>query len=199
MIREDMFRRNSGRQDTGRHGGPLLTDTGGIAAMEFALVFPVLFLLLLGVVEMGFVMMIDASLERAVRDASRYGITGATPDGATRAERIREMVEERVARWLDNPNQITLDTRVYGAFDNIGEPEPFTDLNDNGTRDAGEPYDDLNGDGVWNSDMGAAGEGGREEIVVYTVEFSRPTVTGILSLAGIDRYDFSRRVVVQNE
>ncbi|KJS36043.1 MAG: hypothetical protein VR70_14590 [Rhodospirillaceae bacterium BRH_c57] len=189
-----------------RRGAHMLTDTrgilantGGIAAMEFAMVFPVLFLLLLGVVEMGFVMMIDASLERAVRDASRYGITGAAPDGATRTERIREMVEERVARWLDNPSQITLDTRVYGAFDNIGEPEPFTDLNDNGTRDAGEPYDDLNGDGVWNSDMGAAGEGGREEIVVYTVEFNRPTVTGILSLVGIDRYDFSRRVVVQNE
>src|SRR5205807_6970755 len=31
--------------------------------------------------------------------------------------------------------------------------EPFTDTNSNGTRDAGEPFQDLNGDGVWNTNI----------------------------------------------
>jgi len=47
--------------------------------------------------------------------------------------------------------------------------------------------------------MGLSGAGGREAIVLYEVRFSRPPVAGVLTWAGIDRLDFARRLVVQNE
>lgn len=174
-------------------------DDRGVSALEFAMLFPILLLLLLGTVEIAFIMMIDASLELAVRNASRYGMISPTSETASRDERIRTIVEDWLGRWLSDPAQITIDVRTYSAFDNIGEPEPFADDNGNGTWDAGEDYEDLNDDGRWNADMGTAGAGGREEIVLYDISFSRPTITGILTLAGIDRYEFGRRIVVQNE
>lgn len=174
-------------------------DQRGVSALEFAMLFPLLLLLILGTVEIAFVMMIDASLELAVRDASRYGMISPATAAETRDQRIRDIVENWLGRWLSDPQDIAIDVRTYAAFDNIGEPEPFADDNGNGTWDAGEDYQDLNDDGVWNADMGTAGAGGREEIVLYDVSFTRPTVTGILTMVGIDAYRFDRRIVIQNE
>ena len=42
-------------------------------------------------------------------------------------------------------------TRTQGG--NGNGFEPFTDTNDNGTRDASEPFEDLNANGVWDSNI----------------------------------------------
>ncbi|MEY2545989.1 MAG: hypothetical protein QOG48_1106, partial [Verrucomicrobiota bacterium] len=44
-----------------------------------------------------------------------------------------------------------MNTRTQGG--NGAGFEPFVDTNANGTRDAGETFTDLNGDGVWNSNI----------------------------------------------
>lgn len=178
--------------------GPL-RDTRGTAALEFAILAPLIITLLLGIMELGFVAMVDASLEMAIRQAARYGMVTPDADSKPRNDRIREIVESWVGRWLARPDDIDIRILSYPAFDNIGEPEPFQDDNDNGTWDPGEAYKDLNEDGTWNADMGTAGAGGREEIVLYEIAFARPTLTGIPILAGIDQWRFSRRTAVQNE
>ena len=74
-------------------------------------------------------------------------------------------------------DRTTIRTLVYSSFDQIGQPEPFTDGNGNGAHDAGEAFNDVNGNGEWDDDMGAAGLGGPGDIVLYDIEYETGAVT----------------------
>lgn len=51
----------------------------GAAAIEFALVLPVLLLLLFGIIEFGLLLFNKAVLTNAAREGARFGIVSATP------------------------------------------------------------------------------------------------------------------------
>lgn len=181
-----------------RQGGwrRLWGDRRGVAGLEFALILPVLLLLTAGAIEAGLMLLTDATMEIAVRMATRYGITGA--GGNTRDANITAKVGEMMARWKGS-GSLTVVMKAYPSFDNIGKPEPFTDANANGAFDAGEQYQDINKNGRWDADMAAAGAGGSGDVVIYTVTLTRPGFTGVLGLAGINTLTFSRQVAVENE
>lgn len=172
-------------------------DRRGVAVIELALILPVLLLLSFGTIEAGLMLMTDASLEIAVRVATRYGITGA--GGATRDANIATKVGEVMDRWKGSRGTLTVATKAYPSFDNIGKPEPFTDANGNKVYDAGEDYQDVNKNGKWDADMAASGAGGSGDVVLYTVTLTRPGFSGVLALVGIDTLTFSRQAAVENE
>jgi len=158
----------------------LLIDRTGSPAIEFALAFPVVIGLSLGILEVSYVAFADATLEGAVRDASRRGVTGFTPDPdepqQSREEYVRGRIEDLMAKFpVEGP--IEIDTRVYESFGDIGEPEPFSDVNGNGSYDAGESFDDINGNGQWDADMGEAGLGGAGAVVVYSARVNLRMLT----------------------
>lgn len=171
----------------------------GTSALEFALLAPVVLLLTLGTLDLGFIAMVDASLEMAVREASRYGIVSTDDEDETRDTKIRETVENWMSRWETDESVLDISSLTYTSFDNVGEPEPYSDANGNGTYDSGEDYTDVNGNGTWDDDMGTASFGGSEDIVLYEVDFTRKPLTGITSMIGLDSLHFSRRIIVQNE
>jgi Flp pilus assembly protein TadG len=176
----------------------LLADRRGmVLTVEVAMLLPMLLLLTAGAIEAGLMLMTDASLEMAVRMASRYGITGA--GGADRETTIRKIILAGVGRWMGDKGTLTLDMKVYTSFDNIGKPEPFVDANNNGTWDEGETYTDSNKNGHWDPDMGIAGAGGAGDVMLYSVTISRPGFSGVLGIAGITQLTFSRQMAVQNE
>ncbi len=148
----------------------LLQDRRGVSAVEFALVAPTLVLLLLGILEFGLFMAAEVTLSSAVAEVARFGITGQQAPDTTREELIRERVEEAAAGLFD-PALLEFDTLVYPDFSSVGRPEPFVDDNGNGVRDAGETYDDVNGNGQWDADMGLPGAGGPDEVVLYRVRY----------------------------
>ncbi|MFQ5346270.1 MAG: TadE/TadG family type IV pilus assembly protein [Rhodothalassiaceae bacterium] len=138
----------------------------GSAAIEFALAFPVILGLTMGIVEIAHIAFAENTLEGAVREASRHGVTGYVPQGGTREAYVRSQVTDRMAYFgVDGP--VEIDTRVYDSFGDIGKPEPYSDNNANGSYDAGECFTDINQNGRWDPDMGAAGLGGSGAIVVY--------------------------------
>jgi len=177
--------------------GRLWGNRRGSISLELALVLPVLLLLTAGVIEAGLMLMTDATLELAVRTAARYGITGA--GGATRDEKIRSKITEMMNRWKGRNGTLVVEFKAYPSFDNVGKPEPFVDANDNKVYDPGEIYTDVNKNGQWDPDMGAATAGGAGDIVIYRVHLERPGFTGVLALAGINTLTFSRQVAVENE
>ena len=143
----------------------------GLTAMEFGLAAPVVFMTVAGLFELALVMFVSTLPEGALREASRFSITGFIPPGQTREERILEILEDHTIGLIDM-DAATVDYKVYPTFDDIGKPEPFTDnAPANGTYDAGEAFQDINGNGQWDSDMGAAGLGGPGDIVLYTIEY----------------------------
>lgn len=151
----------------------------GATAVEFALVLPVLLLATVGTIEMAIVLFIGSSMEAAVIEASRFGITGGEDAALTREERVLDIVAERTYGLLDM-TKVELDTLVYDSFEDIGKPEPFVDGNGNGVRDAGEAFTDINGNAQWDADMGAAGLGGPDAIVVYRLSYDWGVVTPMI-------------------
>ena len=116
-------------------GGRPWRDRRGMATTELALVLPLLLLLSAGTIEAGLMLMVDASLELGMRRAIRFGMTNQ--GGGTREDNIRAMLTEVMKTWKGD-GTIDLTFRAYSSLDNVGRPEPFTDVNGNGTCDAGE-------------------------------------------------------------
>ncbi len=172
----------------------------GSALTEFAIAAPLVVMAMIGIVEFSMILFVNSLLEGGLREASRFGLTGFEPGGLTRQERILQIVEEHTHGLVDD-SAAHLDTLVYPSFDSIGKPEPYTDENGNGQHDEGEPYMDVNGNNQWDADMGAAGLGGPEDIVLYTVEYDWPLLTGLLGdfIGENGTFPLRASVVVRNE
>ena len=171
-------------------------DARGDAAVQFALLAPALLLLVVGTFEFAVTLFVGGALESAVLAASRFGVTGFAQEGVTREERIRQIIDERTLGFVDM-DEARINTLIYGSFDDIGQPEPFTDGNGNGTPDPGE-YADVNGNGQWDDDMGRAGLGGPDDIVLYEIEYETTGITGLMRPI-LGRITHRAAVAVRNE
>ena len=178
-----------------------LRSRRGVAGLEFAFAAPALVLATVGVVELGSMMFVSSLVEGGLREAARFGITGYAPNGVSREDRIRQIIEENTIGLVDM-DTATIATQVYPSFGQVGQPEPFEDsVPANGAYDPGESYQDINGNGQWDADMGASGAGGPGDVVLYTVEVDWPALTPmfepIFGLTGKIRMRAS--VAVRNE
>lgn len=160
----------------------LRRDQSGGAMVEAALGLPILLTAMVGVFEIANFYFVSASVENAVLHASRFGITGGAEDGVTREDQVREIIEEQTFGMVDM-DTVEIETLVYQQFGDIGEPEPFTDDNDNDIYDEGEDYSDVNGNGQWDDDMAIAGLGGAGDIVLYRVNYEANSLTGFMDWA----------------
>ena len=145
-------------------------DQSGSAAVQFALILPLLLVLVIGSFEYAVVMFVSGMLESAVLTASRYGSTGFEEGGGSRIDRIRAMITDRTL-GLVNGDTADIDTYVFPNFNSIVAPEPYTDQNGNGKWDNGEPYVDLNGNGSRDTGSGTPGPGAACEVVLYVVSY----------------------------
>lgn len=176
-------------------------DQRGVTAVEFAMISPVLFLVLIGTVESCLVMFAQHLLESAAYSASRLGKTGFTATSQTQQQTILDAVNNRVDPILDT-NRLSMTTMAYRDYTRISQPEPFVDANGNGQRDNGENYVDVNGNGSWDTDQGTAGPGLGQEVVVYTISYPWELFTPMMAqLMGNTQGDIilTARVVVRNE
>lgn len=168
----------------------------GVVALEFALVLPMLVLLAAGTIEAGVMLMADASLELAVRNAMR---AGGIDESGQRDAVVAARIDSLMDMWKGQDGKITIEAKALTSVENQDRPEPFTDSNGNGVHDSGEQYTDVNDNGVWDSDMGSSAAGGTGDIVVYTVTMTRPGFSGVLQLAGISTLTFVRQMALAND
>lgn len=175
----------------------LIYNTRGASTLEFGILAVPFTMLIVGFFEIAIIGFLSAAMEGAALEASRFGTTGGQPEGVSRSEQVRSIIVERTLGLL-NPQKLEIDTLVYDSFGDIGEPEPFTDNNGNGSYDDGEPYSDVNGNGQWDDDMGAAGLGGPDAVVVYHVTYPWPAMTPLMRPM-IGEVTLSASVPVRNE
>jgi len=184
--------------------GVLHRDERGSPVVEFAIAGPLFFLLVLAIVEFGLVMFVTVLLESSLRDASRYGLTGQLPDGAsTMGEReayIRKLVEDRTLGLVDFDKAV-LEIRSYPTFDDVGQGESFVDGNANGKYDSGETFKDCNANGKRDEDRGSAGPGESGSVVLYRVRYDWPLITPMVGkVIGKDgKFPLAASVAVRNE
>lgn len=172
----------------------------GIAALEFAIISPVLMLLVMGTMEVALILTAQVLMESATYSASRVGKTGQVATDSTREATIKNEIA-RIGGLLMEPSKIVVTSTYYNNFDEIEKPEPFEDNNSNGKRDNGEPFTDWNGNGKYDLVSGDAGYGAREKVVVYTSSYDWTLFTPLISrFLGTDgKMTISARAVVRNE
>jgi hypothetical protein len=181
------------------HRKNISSDQSGIAALEFALIAPVFFIMMMGIIEFSLIMFTLATMESATNITSRLGKTGYTALGSTREEQIVQNVKDKTAGLLD-PNQIAIDSKSYSNFNNIGQPEPC--ISPPTTPCPGTPgvhFSDVNGNGTWDADMGKAGLGGAGDVVVYTVSYPWTVQTPFVNQVIGSIFTITVRSVVRNE
>ena len=93
-------------------------DEKGAAAVEFALVLPLLVMLLVGMLEFGLVLWRQEMMTNATREAARAGIVAGTPR-LTQAE-IQAILEANLNRAGIDPATTTI--TITGAQGNSGDP-----------------------------------------------------------------------------
>lgn len=177
----------------------LTRNDRGATAVEFGLIAPAFFVVAWATVELGLVLLASSLLEGSVREAARAGLTGYTPSGVDRTLYIRNIVKNYTIGLIDM-SKLQITTLVYSSFANVGQPEPFTDTNHNGTHDGGEAFVDVNGNGQWDADMGVAGLGGPGDIVLYTLSYDWDFMAGFAeSIFGIPTIHLKASVAIRNE
>lgn len=159
----------------------LAGDTRGATLVEFAMIAPVLLMLLLGMFEMGYNYYMQSQLQGAVQKAARdstvqaaSGDTGAIDDHV--AEAVHAIVPDAT---------MTFSRRAYSSFNDVHRAEDFTDIDNDGTCNDGEPFEDANDNGQWDEDRGIGGGGGARDAVLYIVQVSYPRAFAAAQVVGL--------------
>ena len=134
----------------------------GVAILEFALTAPVFFLLLIGLFDFAWEMYANQVLQGAVAKSAR---SATLESNASDQTALDNEVRKRV-QVIFKESTVTFTRKSYESFDEIGDPEPYTDKNKNGKYDAGECFEDMNGNSTWDPDRGKNGNGGDRKSVV---------------------------------
>lgn len=101
-----------------KHGW--LRDREGITSVEFALISPVLFLLLMGIIEIGLIMYTFTVMEGVTNFGARIGKTGFTPEGTDRADYLRTNILARLNTTLIDPHKIQIRVTRTSTWDDAG-------------------------------------------------------------------------------
>jgi len=112
-----------------------LIDSQGNTALEMAIVGPVFFLLLLGIFEVGMIMLIKTSMELAILETVRFGRTGSTVSGQTPSQTAIGLATTYSFGLID-PSKMRLTVTTYPSY---GAIPNFSALPDNGSQDFGAP------------------------------------------------------------
>ena len=150
---------------------PLLTERvfseeKGATLMEFGIVSVVFITMLLGMMDIGQMAYTQAVLNGAAQSVSReVALENGDPD-------LSDAELTRLVRRVAPGATITPERKSYFDFDDIERAEQFNDADGDGFCNNDENFVDENGNGQWDEDVGVNGNGGANDVVVYTVTAS---------------------------
>lgn len=156
-------------------------DEAGATLVEFALLAPVLLTLLLGLFDMGFNLYTKTQLEGAIQEAARE----STIEGAASRQSAIDNSVTAAVHIISPGATVTFDRRAFQNFSDVSRPEDYTDVNGDNTCNDGEPYEDANGNGAWDTDSGTTGFGGARDAVLLTVTVTFPRAMPVAKLIGL--------------
>lgn len=162
----------------------LRSDARGATIVEFAMVAPVMCLLLLGAFDVSHTLYMRGVLQGIVQKTARDA-TIETTNAAVTTKTLDDRVRAQVAAMY-NTADVNITRRFYRTFAEAAaaRAEKYTDTNGNGICDNNEPYEDSNGNSVWDSDGGNEGQGGAKDATLYTVTVTYPDLMPVSKLIG---------------
>lgn len=159
----------------------LRRDQRGMAIVEFAFVAPTFLVLMMAAFDLGHrtyaINVLEGEVQKAGRDATLEG-------GGTSATYLDDRVRAQAGKVVGSGGNWSFERKYYPSFTRAGQQENFTDGNSNGQRDAGECFQDENGNGTWDANSGRSGQGGADDIVVYTASVTYQRLFPMYGLLG---------------
>lgn len=137
---------------------PLLRHEAGATLIEFAFVFPILILLIMGAFEFFFVMFLRGGVETTLHETARRAMTGALygQEGA-RDELLLAELKRRLDLVLLGDQEYELKTDVYDAFQSVSSG---------------------------SSQTATPSFGGSSQIIRYTIRYAYTYQTPLAALVG---------------
>ena len=177
MARQPVFSIGSLR----RRASALPGERRGASAVEFALVAPPLFLLLVGLFEVCLIFFVSGVLEQGARDAARTLRTGEFQAGSEiNADTFRTNICTSMADLFDCEANLAIDVRRVSGFPTIQDSAP------------------LDSDGKLDRTNFGFDPGGADDIVIVNVYYEWPLITPMIS-APMANLPGGRRLLVSSQ
>jgi Flp pilus assembly protein TadG len=156
----------------------LLRDVRGATALEFGFVAVPLLMFITGGLEYGWrafaTSVLQGEMDKAARSSETENLTNDDID-----LKLRTALKPFAA-----PADILITRTSFEDFSHM-RPETLTyDANNNGVWDSKDCFIDANGNGSWDADLGEAGRGGAQDVMLYKVTMSFPALTPIDAMIG---------------
>ena len=170
----------------------LLRDSRATSTVEFALIAPALLMTLTGLFEYSHNIytrtMLEGAIQKAARDSTIEGAGG-------RAEEIDSNVTRAVQQIVPRAS-LAFSRKAYASFTEVSRPEDYTDTNADGSCNTGEPFEDLNGNGTWDTDRGRAGQGSARDAVLYEVTVTYDSYFPVAQFIGLNPNNITKASTV---
>jgi Flp pilus assembly pilin Flp len=183
----------------------LAADARGVTIVEFAIVAPVLILMLVGGFDLAHQSYVRSVLQGALNDAARRAAVedpAFIAAGDTLEERVANLIIGQVEPTAPNA-EIVIEQSNFYDFSGIGNPEKLmTDENENGQYDEsdGDCFADLDEDGEYDTDTGREGIGGANDVVFYEATLTMPRLVPLHGLLGVSpEYNLRAETAIRNQ
>ncbi|KZL28215.1 TadE/TadG family type IV pilus assembly protein [Pseudovibrio sp. Ad37] len=108
----------------------LLSDNKGVTAIEFAIVAPMLFAIILAIIELGISFLVEVLLDNALADAARQIRTGqvyyAEKDGNYSKTKFKNVILDGGTGLLKSvEDKLYIDVVSFKNFEDIPKPKPI--------------------------------------------------------------------------
>jgi len=175
----------------------LYRNDAGATLTEFAIVAPVLMIVVMGVFDVGHTQYSNALLNGVMQKAGR-DLT--LQNAAATEDAIDTAVRRQIGNVLPSTADIRLTKLSHFEFEDIGEEEEYTDTNDDGICNNDEPFVDYNSNGVWDANRGFEGIGGARDAVLYTAVVRYDRLFPMAGLIGLsEQVEIRASTVLRNQ
>jgi Flp pilus assembly protein TadG len=159
----------------------IVGDQRGTTIIEFAVVAPVLLMIIMGGMEIGHLGYVKGITRAALQVAAR---DSGLESNSSSQNAVDAALRDRIKTVIPNAS-ISIQRRCYTDFTDVNTPEDFNDSNGNGLYDPNECFTDMNGNARWDADRGRSNsQGGADDVVLYTVSVSYNKIFPLWKLIG---------------
>lgn len=157
----------------------LARDMHGTTVVEFAFIMPVMAVLLIGGLELGYRAYLSAVLQGALLEAARQASIGDKSEA-----QVNALVRYRISPLIDASNNPEFVKEPYFNFSNVDKAEKITsDTAPIGIYNATDCFEDVNNNGLYDTTR-RTGLGTADDIVRYKVTVTYPNILPVNRLLG---------------
>lgn len=170
-------------------------DSSAVTIVEFAMVAPVMLLLLLGLFDLGYRAYASSVLQGALHDAARMATVGGYS-----MDQIDARVKTRLSNFATR-STVTTAAASYYEFSGVSQPEKIvSDTVPLNAYNPGDCFEDVNGNNAYDTDRGRSGTGNADDIVRYSVTITFPRILPMGHLMGWgDTQTLTSNTVLRNQ